>query len=377
MAENFKQVDVAVITRHAVINYGSLLQSLATQNLVEALGYTCKVIDYIRTDEHYKNTEKVYLKRNTYWANNKLKKVIYLAIRQPESWIVGRKFEKERLRYLNLTRRFSSLGELTANKPHAKIYATGSDQVWGPIADEPYDDAYFLAFTENCDIRVSVAASFGPHDIKGALNDHIKEKLKTYGNLSVREEEAVKIIAEMGIKARQILDPTLLLSSETWSKYCWPVKRKRKYILIYQLHDDLELGKYAKAVARKAKLPLLRVSPYYHHVVREGKLIWCPNIRKFLSYINNAECLITDSFHGTAFALNFNTPFVDFLNRNDTGVRQKSLLKLTGLSNRVLKDISDIDLAFKPVDFTYANKVLAEKRKEGMEILSQMLGEKR
>lgn len=368
--------DIAVITRHAVINYGSLLQSLATQNLIESLGYVCKIINYIRVDEHYKNAEKVYLNHNKYWSNNKLKKIIYFAIRQPESLIVGSRFEKERLKYLNLTRQYSSFDQLKNDKPDANIYVTGSDQVWGPIAGEPYDDAYFLAFTDSNDKRVSFAASFGPHDIKGALNEHVKERLKTYGYISVREDDAVKIISEMGIDAKQILDPTLLLSLDSWSKYFLSIKRKKKYILIYQLHDDLELGKYAKAVAQKAKLPLLRISPYYHHFTREGKLIWCPKIGEFLSYINNAECLITDSFHGTAFAINFNTPFVDFLNRNDTGVRQKSLLHLTRLSDRVLQSADDVDLAFKPVDFAYANSVLEAKRKEGLSILADMLGVK-
>ncbi|HIS37870.1 TPA: hypothetical protein IAC10_14800 [Candidatus Scatousia excrementigallinarum] len=38
---------VAVITRHAITNYGSLLQAIATQHLVESFGHTCEVIDYI------------------------------------------------------------------------------------------------------------------------------------------------------------------------------------------------------------------------------------------------------------------------------------------------------------------------------------------
>ena len=42
-----KPLKVAVITRHAITNYGSLLQAIATQQLVESLGYACEVIDYI------------------------------------------------------------------------------------------------------------------------------------------------------------------------------------------------------------------------------------------------------------------------------------------------------------------------------------------
>ena len=109
--------------------------------------------------------------------------------------------------------------------------------------------------------------------------------------------------------------------------------------------------------------------------MRGGKFKFCPDISAFLSYVKNAQCLITDSFHGTAFALNFNTPFVEVL-PGETSTRNMSILRLVGLTDRILQDENDLDLAFKPIDFTYANKVLAEKRKEGIEILSQMLGEK-
>ena len=49
---------VAVITRHAVSNYGSLLQAIATQRLIEQCGCSCEIIDYIREDEIYRNCEK-------------------------------------------------------------------------------------------------------------------------------------------------------------------------------------------------------------------------------------------------------------------------------------------------------------------------------
>ena len=63
---------VAVITRHAITNYGSLLQAIATQQLVESLGNACEIIDYIRDDETYQNQEapvSVMLSSYTYDDN--------------------------------------------------------------------------------------------------------------------------------------------------------------------------------------------------------------------------------------------------------------------------------------------------------------------
>lgn len=82
--------------------------------------------------------------------------------------------------------------------------------------------------------------------------------------------------------------------------------------------------------------------------------------------------MITDSFHGTAFAINFNTPFVEVLPNNNTGTRNMSILRLTGLSNRILKD-DDVDLAMTTIDFSETNRILEKKREESIEILKHML----
>ena len=82
--------------------------------------------------------------------------------------------------------------------------------------------------------------------------------------------------------------------------------------------------------------------------------------------------MITDSFHGTAFAINFNIPFVEVLPNNNTGTRNMSILRLTGLSNRILKD-DDVDLAMTTIDFSETNRILEKKREESIEILKHML----
>ena len=140
------------------------------------------------------------------------------------------------------------------------------------------------------------------------------------------------------------------------------------------LIEALAVGERRKA-AKRAKLPLVRVSAYLHQITRGGRFVYCPDVGEFLSYIKNAACLITDSFHGTAFALNFNTSFVEVL-PGETSTRNMSILRLTGLTDRVLQNDSDFDLAMRPIDFTYANRVLAEKRGESLSVLKEMLGDR-
>lgn len=362
---------VTVITRHAITNYGSLLQTVATQQVIESFGHSCEIIDYVRADELYSQHEKTILKRKAKWNNNVLKRIVYLMIRQPESIVAGKKFEKFQSEYLHLTKRYTSLEQLETDIPLADVYMTGSDQVWGPVENGEYDSSYCLSFVPDNKKKIAYAASFGKTKLNDELCTYYKKWLSEYACIAVREDSALKLLEDIELQASQVLDPTLLLDFQYWKKYLKPIKHKR-YVLVYQVHNDKTLGEYAQKVAKDKGLELIRLSVAFHQIVRPGKFVYLPEVGEFLSYIRDAECMITDSFHGTAFAINFNTPFVEVLPNNDTGTRNMSILNLTGLSDRILKDVNDIELASQNVDFSFANKILEEKRIESIRIFRNM-----
>ncbi|EHI98320.1 hypothetical protein CDLVIII_1629 [Clostridium sp. DL-VIII] len=366
---------VAVITRHAISNYGSLLQAIATQTIINRLGHECEIIDYIRDDESYRYHEVTLLRRKPNWYNNRIKRCFYLALRQPESILAGRKFEREQKKYLISTKRYTSLEQLKCDKPKADVYMTGSDQVWGPVEDGSYDSSYCLSFTDDSDKRISYAASFGHTEMTNELEKYYKKWLSRYQHIAVREDSAVSLLQKMNIDVQQVLDPTLLMNVEDWESYISSSHLKEKYVLVYQLHNDKKLGEYAEKVAKCKGLPLIRISASLHQIARPGKFIWAPKVGDFLAYIKNAECMITDSFHGTVFAINFNTPFVEVLPNNNTGTRNSSILKLTGLSSRILKNENDVTLAERHIEFSYANQTLEKFRCISMSILKRMIEE--
>ncbi len=365
---------VDIITRHAIINYGSLLQALATQDVIESMGHEAEIIDYIRPDEHYSNREKYSIKRKPEWNNNPIKRMIYLALRQPQSRFAGKGFEKERNRLLRMTRRYSDKQDLINNKPKADVYMTGSDQVWGPVENGDYDDAYFLSFTDDSDKRISYASSFGRTEMTDEVFQFYKSNLSRYSHISVRENSAKSIVESMGFDVNQVLDPTLLLDRNHWKQY-FEAAPKQKYILIYQINNDKKLGEYAERLSAKTGLPIIRIGAALHYAAMPGKLKLCFSMGEFLSYIDNAECLITDSFHGTAFAINFNTPFVEILPNNKTGTRNVSILELTGLTERILRDTNNLDLAMEKIDFDSVNQIIAEERKRSRDIFKKMIEE--
>ena len=364
---------VQVITRHAVTNYGSILQAIATQKIIEKCDCECQIIDYQREDEHYNRIENTLLQQKAGWNNNPIKKIVYLLIRKPSSVVAGKKFEKMQKEYLNLTPRYNSANELKEKITDADYYMTGSDQVWGKLANGQYDSSYFLDFVREEDKKIAFAASFG-HAAKTQEEQRMIEKnIKRYQSIAVREDSAVQYLKDMNIDAKQVLDPTLIVKADEWRKLGHQRKSKKKYVLVYQIHNDKRVGRYAKEYAKRKGLPLIRISPFFHQVTREGKLHYLPDVSEFISYIDNAECLITDSFHGTAFAINLNTDFIEILPNTNTGSRNQSILKLTGLTDRIVTDMDDFSLINKKIEFSSVNKIIEDERKNSFEVLRSFL----
>ena len=362
---------ISVITRHAISNYGSVLQAYALQTVLENMGHNTEIIDYIREDEDYRNITGTLLGKNAEWSKSLTTKTLYRLILAPEYKAAGRRFETFRRQMLKLTRRYSSLAELISHKPQADLYCTGSDQVWGPIGNEAYDPAYFLAFTEDSDKRISYAGSFGKTDLESMVSLCYKEYLKRYDCISVREKSAISAVNEMGLtNAFQVLDPTLLLAREEWEKR---IDRKNgDYVLVYQLHKNKQMDIYAKRFADRAGLSMVRITPFMHQITRGGKLVYLPSPGEFLAHIKNARYMITDSFHGTAFAILFGTLFIDIL-PGETGTRNQSLLELLGLTDRILRDDSDYSLMDRKIDFSKVHDTLSAERLKSLSTLYEMI----
>lgn len=368
---------VNVITRHAPTNYGSLLQAIATQRVIMNLGHECRIINYIPKCETGVRMAITQLEQKTKWRRNPIKKAIYLMVAEPETLLMDRKFLAMRKKYLLMGPCCATTGELKKLYAEKKdeVFLTGSDQVWGPISTGHYDPTYFLDFVPKSSRKLAFAASFGKAIFDEQTLKEYGVLLKKYDSLAVRENVAVELLKKMDISAKQVLDPTLLMDADAWSEYVKPMKKPEKYVLVYQIHANSDLDHYAVKFAEKAELPLLRVSPLLHQAKRSGKFVYCPDISGFLDLVKNAAYMVTDSFHGTAFAINFNTQFVEVLPNTGTSSRNQSILKLTGLTDRIVRDLNDFSYIDQEIDFKEANEKIGISRIESIRILEEMLAE--
>lgn len=370
-------MNVKVITRHSPSNYGSLLQSIATVKTIEGLGHDCSIIDYQRPDE--RGLKGVLTQVNCKAGfGNPLKKLAYIAIRYPIEKFAQVRFDRMRKKYLKMTSRCSSHVDL--KKISADAFITGSDQVWGPMMNGVYDSAYFLQFVGKDSRKLAYAASFGKTKFDESTVVAYKKMLSEYDKIAVREKSAVSLLEEWGLNncLGQVLDPTLLLDMSQWTnllikKNDFDKYKDLKYILVYQIHNDPKLSGYAKRLAKHTGMELLRVNPMLHQALRGGKFIFCPDLSEFLSLIANALCIVTDSFHGTCFSINFGKQFIEILPNNATGTRNQSILELTGLSDRILCDFNDYSLVDKVIDYGKVNELLEVERRKSLEVIRSMI----
>lgn len=372
---------VSVITLHTVNNYGSVLQTYATQVLLEKLGYTVEFVDYHRKNNSPSSFANVVMngprlkKYINIWEKNMFIKntVVFILsriyIKQQKSF---RTFLKHRV---NLTpKEYNSFEEILRDVPDADIYMTGSDQVWNSIWNGGIDKAFFLEYAPQGKKRIAYAASIGRESLDEYEINSTKKMLLKYSSIGMREQSGVDLLNKMGIKSQLVLDPTLMLTREDWSKICKPTKKRKPYILVYQLNKNIEIDEYVNQLALKNKVEIIRIEFAYLKNKKNGTTIILPEVEEVIGLMKNATCVITDSFHATAFSLNLNKNFIVFLPKQFS-TRLQSVLSLTGTENRILKDYSDFSLYYKTIDYEYVNSVLEKERKKSLIFLEEAINE--
>ena len=363
---------IGVLSRHSVANYGSLWQAYALQTILEKMGHEAVNINYTPAKE-VGGTLASTLANISRWGKNPISKLLFLAYQYPSFSHTFETFKKFRKQYLKETNEYASSFQLKTNLPEVDLFCTGSDQVWNLLYDNKIDDTYFFDFLPNEKRRIAYAASFGGNDFACANIEKYASFLKKYDAISVREDSGVEILKTLGINGTQVLDPTLLLQKEEWESLLPNKEKKEDYLLIYQLRPNKAFDSYAVNLSKKTGIKLIRISSMFFQKFKVGKFHYLPKAEEFLWYIKNARCLLTDSFHGTCFAINFKTPFIEILPGRFNS-RNQSLLKMVKLEKRILSNFDDFSLFEQYLDFNQVHEKLTLFRNNSIRILKEMIG---
>ena len=310
---------IGIITIHkSQVNYGASLQSFALWKFISDQGNDCEIIDLLRPcHSDYKVSRslgengKSWKQKIIVWVKKSIKKT------DLPDWIIERRRKFCDFNQLaKYSRKFRSVEELFKASFDYDIYITGSDQVWNPkmpFINEPY----FLTFAPQGKKRVSYASSFGIDSIPQEFKPQYSNWLTQYDQLSTRENRGAYIVEELlGKRPKVVLDPVFLLKSSVWGKYMQkvPEVEPKNYVFVYMLRYDERIINHAIALAEKHQKPL-------YMVLSEEKAVEHPAVKQLFSIgpsewlwlVANADIFVTSSFHGTAFSIIFNTPFVVLL----------------------------------------------------------------
>lgn len=355
-----KTKEILIITRHAVVNHGSILQSIATLYFFESLGYHSKVIDYQRTDENYPNIIDTQLKNNSTWNKNYFTRIIYKIIKSCSLKKSLEVFRKYQIKYLNLTKKISSNDDFNKLDYTDKILCSGSDQLWGPTMCGEVDKNYFLAFSKIKN-KFSFSSSIGRDII---LDDNFIRCLKEFSFITVREKTAEIYLRNIGIEnVKTILDPTLMIDPKFWYDKANKIDINDEYIFVYKLHSSKEFEKYIKIISKKKNLKIRRIGNSYDDFLLKGKIEFLVDPYRFLSLIKNAKYVITDSFHCVQFSVIFKKKFMVYL-PTITHSRIDDFVRRYNLEDRKISDLTNYDSIDNEIAYNEICKKLEFDRKD-------------
>lgn len=365
---------VSIITIVDNTNYGTYLQALATGMAIKKLGHEAEIVYYTRECMTPKGRSKAILQ-----DRGVLRWFYRCVLKSSKKTQELRKKDILFLKkYMPMTREYVGFGELMSDPPKADIYLTGSDQVWNSFYNRGIDKSFYVDYAPEGAKRISYAASIGMPEFPSDEVEDVKGLLKKYHTITVREIGAKEILTKLGIASRVVLDPTLLLDKSEWGRIAgqYPFGESEEYLLTYSVEygkEDSYIKHYAKQIAEKRGLKLYHIT--YGSVPRDNyydRVFSYANPGQFLNLMLHASFVVVSSFHGTAFSINFNKPFIT-VSPKKFNSRVQSLLKITGLESRMVTDVSrDISL-LGDIDYEEVNKKLSVERENSLYILCEII----
>lgn len=362
------------LTFHASHNYGSVLQAYALTKQLQLMGNEVETIN-LRPDSQ-KDAYTIFKKYDG-TVRRLFKILIYPSLKK---------------RYLNYERfinkvlpvtekEYNTTEELRNENFNYDAYVCGGDQIWNPCCQD-FETAYYLQFLgeDNKAIKCSYSPSFGKAKFDDETKAHIKNWIKGFDKISVREQSGAELLGGLtDKKVKVVCDPVVLLERKYWDEFAVAPKYKKPYILVYFLENNHGSRDLIDYLHKTLGYEVVLLNEYIRDFVKPYHKKYSASPEEFVGLFKNASFIYTNSFHGTAFATIFNKPFITAIakdqenakNNNDS--RKIDFLNNLGLQDRLYTDGLPEKDFLTGVNFENANQKLNEFRNSSMEFLKGAL----
>ncbi|MBP3627788.1 MAG: polysaccharide pyruvyl transferase family protein [Clostridia bacterium] len=325
-----------IITFPTAINYGTALQAAALGNALASYGNDVSFLDHrcplIDQSNSIFNLSEIF----------DIKYTLAHLINLDVSIKRKQKFKSFQKKYI----------PLAEDNPDAyDVLVAGSDQIWNyNLTDD--DFYYFLDFKKNNNKKVSYAGSFGIAEVDEKYHQKLKRLFLDFDHISVREKQAANIINNIaGIDVPVVVDPTLLLNKSQWEEMAKGTSSDSKYIFVYTVFNDEKLWDFAEKLSKDTGLPIKTIS--YSKLHRHNAIYdYTAGPSEWLGYIKDADYVVTNSFHGVAFSINFKKNFFFNIpaNAKSVGSRLLDITNRYGFESRNLSGKLSFELNFEKCD---------------------------
>lgn len=355
---------VGIFTFHQALNNGAVLQAYALEKTIEKLGADVEIVDYIspKIKEDY---SLIKLKKG-------LKAFLISCKLLPQTMVQKKNFNRFVSSIVRVSKKQYTPKNISLINDDYDVFVTGSDQVFSPTC-AGFDENYFLTFAKK-GRKYSYAASLGQDRLPEHLLQEYKNRLEDFEVLSCREKSAVKALDNVYDKDVLChIDPVFLLDRLEWEGIVQERIIKEPYIFVFRVHVPVDLFKYAEKLRRETGLKL---------VYADGKRIYfddsaryIPGISPdiFLNLIANADCVVTNSFHGVAFSTIFHKKL--YVELNNTGIRNtRAELLLAQLEVSYYEILNDTNVKFVDnADWKRVDENIAKEAERSLGYLRQII----
>ena len=342
---------IATMTFHWATNYGAVIQAYALQQYLLSIECQTEIINYVPWS--------VSLQQSINWRRNK----------QNEMFGKEKKLEEFRKRYLLRTEKIIRSKTLSKYSDEYSAIICGSDQIWNEAftlkGEFKPTLAYYLNFAGKNTKRIAYAVSFGTIRTTEAYDNLVRNEIDKFSEISVRETTGQTIVNSYGLKAEVVCDPTLLLNKEDYLKLIKGTSIKTTKVFDYVLHGHTKTRKVADYIIDQKNGSTIDYST--------------DGIQEWLCRINEAEIVVTNSFHGVMLSLILNRPFIAVL-INGSGMNDRliTILNEVGLENRILYDFDENiinAICTSTIDWDIVNEKLDTLRNKGKQFLKDAINE--
>lgn len=372
---------VAIVNRTNLKNYGSVLQVYALCEAVKSLGNEAEVIweaGNLSTNYDFRPNKiiKTGLKLLTH---PQLMKSTFSNIQYVQQHVISETTVRlfDAFVESHIRRTFypaKMMNKRNVGKQYDK-FICGSDQIW--CTTTLYvDPLMYLRFAPK-EKRIAYAPSLGRDYIPNYNKREMKKYILDIPDVSVRESMGQKLIRELtGRDVPVVLDPTLLVEKNCWDSVKTHLDSHSDYLLFYFLSTPTEKTQLKLLEhIRQLKKSVIALNSRLEYL--EGHVdVMYPDCgpKEFISFIENADCVITDSYHGMLFSIIYHKQFWSIereYGEFDQSSRQLSVLDMLGLQNRYCRD-SD-ELIQERIDYTTVEQILLTEREKSLDFLRKAL----